>query len=89
MKAIYCVRDQGAETYTDPFTARADGEAKRQFAQLVNDREIVPGRFPEQFTLYRIGHFNEDSGELVAEPHKALGNGVEYVKVGDGPKAVA
>lgn len=78
---IFTIFDSKAEAYQAIFTARATGEAIRQFADMANDRETQIGRHPEDFTLFEIGEFSQDNGRIEAmETKRPLGTGNEYVE---------
>lgn len=80
---VYSIYDQTAEVWYRPYYARADGEATRIFADLVNDRDTPYGRHPADFTCYRVGTFNEETGDLEGNEHRKLAHGVELVVVED------
>lgn len=58
---IYAIRDSKTEMYNRPFYAVAEGEAVRNFTDLVNDPTTTPGRHPADFALYRIGSYDDVS----------------------------
>jgi len=69
MKHVVCaVRDRASDTFGRPFFVRTLGEANRSFIDEVNrasaDNQLYA--HPEDFDLYEIGSFDDDSGDLVA-----------------------
>lgn len=64
----YAIHDSGSESYLRPFLCRADGEALRLFKELVKDKEHPVGAHPEFYKLFRIGSFNDSTGEVVGHP---------------------
>lgn len=77
---IYTLHDNKAEVYLQPFYARANGEAIRTFQMLCQDKNHQVGQSPGDFTLLRIGMFDQEKG-LVAglDKHENLGNGLDYI----------
>lgn len=63
----FSIRDAKAEAFMRPFFSPTAGLAIRSFRDLVNDPASEVGRHPEDYTLFRIGSFDELSGELVKE----------------------
>lgn len=79
---LFTIFDAKAEAYQTVFTARATGEAIRQFADMANDHDNQIGRHPEDFTLFEIGEFSQENGRINAlESKRPLGTGNEYVQV--------
>lgn len=79
---LFSIHDAKAEFHQNPFFARTKEEAKRLFAQAVND--TAPNnqfnQSPADFTLFEVGNFDEVSGELTPLPKTSLGNGLEFKK---------
>lgn len=65
----YCIYDRKAVIFHAPFFSHADGSAARSFADLANDRSTTVGRHPADYVLYRIGEFDDASGQLLSEHH--------------------
>lgn len=63
----YTIFDVKAEIHHKPFFFIADGEAARAFSDLANDATTSVGRHPADYTLYRIGTFDDASGLLMAD----------------------
>jgi hypothetical protein len=58
-KRLFCVRDEKAETWTEPFFERTRGTAERAFADAVANEEHHFHRHAEDFALYEVGSFCE------------------------------
>jgi len=69
MKHVVCaVRDRASDTFGRPFFVIAIGQAIRSFTDEIN-RASADNSFnshPEDFDLYEIGTFDDDSGDLVS-----------------------
>ena len=73
--------DQATKAYGRPFFLHNDGMAIRTFQNIVNEEGDNRGdvaRNPDQFTLYRIGEFNDSNGEITKETPTSLGNGKSF-----------
>lgn len=76
---IYSVHDVKAETYSQPFFAGQDGQATRQFSDLINDDKHPFGKHPHDYTIFFIGTFDDQTAETTQITPISLGNGVEYI----------
>lgn len=61
---IYSIRDAKAEIYNAPFFQKTHGEAERNFTQLVNDEKSTVAKFPEDFDLYFLGTYDDNTGKV-------------------------
>lgn len=85
MLKIYTVYDSKAECYLQPFYCKSKGDALRSFAEIANDKQAQIGKYPEDFTLFELGSWDEST--CLFSIHKgsiALGCAIEFVK-GDSP----
>ncbi len=79
MDLIQCsIYDEKAAVYAQPFSAPSVLHAKRTFSDFCNDRETIIGMHPADFTLFKIGVFDVQKGNLVAD-YQVLGNGVAFL----------
>lgn len=70
---IYSVYDAKAVAYIQPFFAPTDGIALRMFGQAASDENHQFARWEEDYTLYRVGEFNDDTGEIIPGQLTMLG----------------
>ena len=76
---VYSIFDSAAKAYTSPFFMHNDGLAIRAFQDNVNaEQENNISKHPDQFTLFKIGEFDDSTGEIKTDVVKSLGTGVEY-----------
>lgn len=63
---VYSIFDVKAKVFGSPFYAQCDEIAIRNCAAAVRDdgQNSMLSKFPEDFTLYRIGSFDDDRGVL-------------------------
>jgi hypothetical protein len=64
----YSVKDAKSGTFGNPYYAQNDALAARSFEQASNDPNTTINAYPEDFSLYRVGSFNDESGEFKPEP---------------------
>lgn len=63
-KMLFAVRDNKAGYFMSPFCAVSAGYAERAFIDACNDTRTELCKHPEDYTLYRLGHFNEVTGDV-------------------------
>jgi len=80
---MYSVRDSKAEVFGSPFYKRTHGEAEREFTTLANDPQSTVNKFPEDFDLYYVGSYDNDSGKILAlDSPQHIVKAVQLVKTG-------
>lgn len=78
---VFSVYDSKVEAYLQPFFQRSRGEALRNFIAAVNDPQTMFNKHPEDYTLFEIGEFSEEKGEIRSNEVKtSLGVAIEFVK---------
>lgn len=65
---IVAVRDRQLDAFMRPFTAATIGQAVRAFSDEVNRQGSELNQHPEDYELYEIGQFDDDTGALL-QPH--------------------
>ena len=76
---VYSIFDSAAKAYTSPFFMHNDGLAIRAFQDNVNaEQENNISKHLDQFTLFKIGEFDDATGEIKTDVVKSLGTGLEY-----------
>lgn len=76
---IYSVYDTAAGLYSRPFFTQTDAEARRSFNDIAMDAEHPIGKHPEDYSLFRIGIFDDNTGLLSNEANECLCTGLEMV----------
>ena len=64
---VFAVYDSKAERYLPPFTTTTSGVAERIFTDMVNTPKHQFNTHPEDYTLYRIGVFDDATAEILPE----------------------
>lgn len=85
---VYSVYDSASDLYLQPWFAQADAAAIRLFAKMCTDENTTFCIQPSDFTLYRIGTFDDTTGSLEPCDPMSLGNGkplsVKYSEANNG-----
>lgn len=76
---IYSIYDTAIGSYMRPFFMQADGQAMRLFKDMANDKEHEIGRHPEDYCLFRIGVWDDQTADFRVEPPDALMQGMQAV----------
>ena len=66
---MYAVKDELSEIFLSPVMMRNDNEALRAFKSQVNHTDIWKDN-PGDFGLYRVGEYNDATGEIEPEFEK-------------------
>jgi hypothetical protein len=78
---MYAVRDSKAEAFLPPFILPRSSMAIRTFASCVNSADHQFAAYPEDYGLFRLANFDDETGLIVAEPTPVLEiSGLECVK---------
>lgn len=77
---IFTVYDTKAECYLQPFFLPTRGLALRTFTETVNDKSHNFGKYPEDYTLFVLGSYEDQNSEfLLSKAPISLGVGVEFL----------
>lgn len=61
---VCAVRDSKLDAFMQPFFVKSIGVAVRSFADEVNRKDSPMFQHPEDYELYHIGYYFEDTGLL-------------------------
>lgn len=78
---IYSIFDTAAGIYQRPFTGNTDGEVTRSFGDICTDAEHPIGQHPEDYTLFRLGTFNDGTGEIMPIPPMKVATALELISL--------
>lgn len=86
---IYSIFDDTAKAYMQPFFLHNHSLAVRAFTDQVNseNNNSPLALHPEQFTLYHVGEFDDQTGNLELREHQSLGKGISYKKASESEKS--
>lgn len=79
--SVYSIFDNAAGAFMQPFFMVNDGMAVRAFSDTANTADSSIKAHPDQFSLYRVGTWNDASGYLEPEdPPIRVIHGFEVVE---------
>ena len=76
---MFSVFDSCAGFYDRPFVARDDASAVRSFGDIACDAEHPIGKHPEHYLLFRVGVFDDQTGDVVPEVPVCIAKAHELV----------
>lgn len=85
---MFSVLDSKVGLYARPFVARNKAEAMRSFASIAQDGNHPIGQHPEDYILYYVGTFSEQTGALLGDNHEALGKAIDFIRPQTQPELV-
>ncbi len=74
---IYSIFDTASGLYSRPFFDGADASATRAFQDLVSDPEHPVGKHPEDYSIFRVGLWDDNNGLLTNEANECLATALE------------
>jgi len=75
----FSIYDVKAQNYHIPYNLKNEAIAIREFADIVNDPQTSIYKHPEDYTLFKIGTWDDQNAQFKLEKTpKALGTGVEF-----------
>lgn len=78
---VFSIYDEKAEAFLPPFILPKEAQALRVFSDCVNSNDHQFGANPADYTLFRLGTFDDATAQFLLERTKQpLGNGVEFRK---------
>lgn len=78
--SVFSIYDNKACTFGSPFTFAHVGQAIRAFSDLANDPESMCSRHPADFSLVKIGTFDDDTGTMHPAAHQSFGPAAAFKK---------
>ena len=77
--SVFCVHDSAVGAYLQPFFMRSVNEALRSFRATVNSPGHAFSKNPEDYTLFHIGSYDEDTGVFENINHHSLGKALDHI----------
>lgn len=68
---MFCMYDRKSLIYNPPLFCHNSGHALRVFTDIFRQADSVVGRYPDDFQVWEIGTFDDQTGATVAllKPH--------------------
>lgn len=80
---MLAIRDDKVECFVGkPFTARNVPDGLRAFTDGLTDGESMMSKHPDHFSLWLLGSWDAETGELVAKPKSHIASGIDLVNKG-------
>ncbi len=76
---VYSIFDVAAGVYGRPIFVGSDAEALRLFGDIALDAEHSVGKHPEDYSIARIGTYDDNKGQLVGEAVEFIGTALAMV----------
>lgn len=77
---IFDIFDSATASYHRPFFMLSKTEAIRAFIDIINDEKSAIHKHPEDFTLFHLGTFNQETAEFTFPPSPtSLGKAIEFL----------
>lgn len=76
---IYSIFDTASGIYMRPFTMASDGQVLRMFKDIACDADHDIGKHPEDYSVFRIGEYDDNTGEIKPEIKTCLATALEMV----------
>ena len=70
--SMYCIRDSVLDSFEAPWCAISDASAQRTFGNLLKDADSPYSRNKEDFSLWRVGQFETDTGIVSCDPVRLM-----------------
>lgn len=65
---LYAIKDTKANAFMNPIIQRTMGEAIRSVVDESKQPNSMFGKHPEDFNLFKLGTFNQETGLITIEP---------------------
>lgn len=76
---LYAIIDTASGVYDGPIPGKADGFVIRQFSDMACNAEHQIGQHPEDYSLIKVGTWNDGTGELEDLQNITMITGLEAV----------
>lgn len=74
---VFTVYDSKTETYFQPFYSQTMGAAMRSFEEACNDTEHQFYKYAEDFTLFKLGIYDDQTAEFQLDTPVSLAKAIE------------
>ncbi len=76
---VYSIFDTASGLYSRPYFTQSDAEAVRSFTDVSTDADHPVGKHAEDYTLFRLGTFDDERGQLNDEVNESLCTALERI----------
>lgn len=78
---LYSVRDEKAVCSYEPQIFKTQVDAIRFFDQAIQNKNTMINKYPDDFTLYKIGTFDERTGVIVDAKVEKIVTATEIIRM--------
>lgn len=64
---VYAIKDRQLDGFMHPFYMHTHGQATRAFRDQINDPESSASKHPEDYDLYYLGNFDDQTGQFTSQ----------------------
>lgn len=79
-QSAFSVYDSKSEKYLPPFIASTPGVAERIFGDMVASEGHPFNKHPEDYTLYKLGTWEETTAEFRSSDHSVIATGLQVAE---------
>lgn len=84
---IFSVFDSKTGAYLKPFHEATIPSCIRSFTDACKDPESTFSKYPEDFTLFHLGHFDDQNAEFtMLQAHVPLGKAIDFITPSEDPQ---
>lgn len=76
---LYSVRDSATGVYQNIFQSPTNEAAMRDFGDLARDETTSVNKHPDDYILYRVGSWDDDTGTITREEPIKLAHARDYL----------
>lgn len=80
---IYTIKDSKAGTHAQPFFSVNNSTAIRSFNASIKDPSNPLSAYPEDFSLWHLGTYNDITGDLAGNAPEFVANSAQTVEEGE------
>lgn len=78
-KNLYAIIDTASGVYDGPIPGMSDGQVIRSFSDMAVNADHPVGQHPEDYSLIKVGTWNDGTGEIEDLQNMTLITGLEAV----------
>jgi hypothetical protein len=77
----FSIYDKASGTYANPIFAPTKGVAIRSFTDEANNTQSMLNKHPEDYFLYYMGEFDQETGTFTQVKLENLGNAKDFLAI--------
>jgi len=81
----FAIYDEKAKSYLPPFFLPEEGVAIRTFSDCVNANDHQFAAHPQDYTLFRLGTFDDSTARIDSIAPQSVHNGLELLRESQAP----